>query len=201
MSKLARHRREELISRLIYIGVVFGIVCFLGFLGWRLWRSGQGTERFIPKELSLVDRPDYKRVDAQCYEFYIPTDFELMQNLDCQLNAYARPRKHSYFQVSPYYDVQDEAAMIEKWRERWLTLGATERSRDRVVIGGRTAWRMEDFYSQNNESFVSYLVFLDQPIRVDGRDAITAFELRAWATSEADRALAAEIIQDWQWRF
>ena len=91
--------------------------------------------------------------------------------------------------------------MIERWRQRWLTLGAVEKSRDRVIVGGRTGWRLEEFYPQNNESFVSYLVFLEDPIRVDGQDPITAFELRAWATTEPDRTFATEVLQDWQWRF
>lgn len=163
--------------------------------------GSHGTRRFTPHELELPEKPDRKRVDTSCYEFYLPLDFEVIENADCQLNAYARTRKYSYLQVSPYYDIADETAMIERWRSRWLTLGAVERSRDRVIIDGHTAWRMEDYYPQNRESFVSYLILLDKPIRVDGGDIIAAFELRFWATSDLDREFTTDTISGWQWRF
>ena len=201
MTKIARHRREELFSRVIFFGLLVAMGLFLGKFGWQLWVSRQGGQQFRPKPLVLEEKPDRTRVETRCYEFYMPTDFEVTSNPDCLTGAYARSRKYTYFQVSPYYGVQNEGAMIERWRQRWLTLGAVEKSRDRVIIGGRTGWRLEEFYPQNNESFVSYLVFLEDPIRVDGQEPITVFELRAWATTEPDRTFAAEVIQDWQWRF
>lgn len=201
MTKIARHRREELFSRAIFFGLLVAMGFFLGIFGWRLWVSRQDGQQFRPKPLVLEEKPDQTRVEARCYEFYIPADFEITSNPDCLTGAYARPRKYTYFQVSPYYGAQSEEAMIENWRQRWLTLGAVEKSRDRVIVGGRTGWRLEEFYPQNNESFVSYLVFLEDSIRVDGQEPITAFELRAWATTEPDRAFAVEVLQDWQWRF
>lgn len=201
MKKIARHRREETRSQLILLSIVVGIGMFLGFFGWRLWLNGDRFDRITPQPISLADRSDRQRVEMPCYEFYLPQDFELLKSPDCQLNAYARPRKHAYFQVTPYYNLATEDDMFGRWRERWLTLGAVERSRDRVIIGGRTAWKLVDYYQQNGESFVSYLVFLEDSINVDGRDSIRAFELRAWATSSADQALVDEVLQDWRWRF
>lgn len=42
MTKLVRHRREELSSRLIFAGLVLVIAVFLGLFAWRLWLSSQG---------------------------------------------------------------------------------------------------------------------------------------------------------------
>jgi hypothetical protein len=188
-------------SRLILAGIVLLIGLFLGFLAWRFWVGQREIVSFTPKSIELVDRTDMQRVETACYEMYLPKDFEVIKNMDCRMGAYARPRKHSYFQVSPYYAVDSEEEMLVKWRERWLTLGAEERTKDRIVIGGRLAWRLVDYYPQNKESFVTYLVFLDAGIRVDGKDLIRAFELRGWSTSEADQSLIARLIQDWHWRF
>lgn len=201
MTKISRHRHEELVSRLILGAIVLAIVVLLGILGWRLWVSGRTVKTFVPQPAQLSERMDAQRVETACYEAYVPKDFEITKNLDCKMNAYARPRKHSYFQVSPYYSVGSEEAMMARWREWWLTLGAEERAKDRVMVGGRAAWRLEELYPQNSESFVTYLVFLDEGIRIDGAEPIRAFELRGWATSEADRLLATEILQDWHWRF
>ncbi len=199
--RASRHRREEMHSRLILAGLVLLIGLFLGFLAWRFWVSQREIVSFTPKSIELVDRTDMQRVETACYEMYLPKDFEVIKNMDCRMGAYARPRKHSYFQVSPYYAVSSEEEMLVKWRERWLTLGAEERTKDRIVIGGRLAWKLVDYYPQNKESFVTYLVFLDAGIQVDGKDSIRAFELRGWSTSEADQNLIAGIIQDWHWRF
>jgi hypothetical protein len=202
MKTQARHRREERAAKLILLLIV---VIILGLFSWGVWLNNNNQmepNKLKPKPTSLSQKSGYKLVQTDCFEFYLPDDFEVGVNADCLTNAYARPRKHSYFNIAPYYGVDSEQAMIEKWRDRWLTLGAKEVSLDRVTWAGKTAWRAEEEYPQNGQRFVSYLLFLGEDLfRVDGRSAIAAFELRGWASSQADRELANQVLQDWHWRF
>jgi hypothetical protein len=158
--------------------------------------------RIDSQPVSLAQKTGFRLIQTDCYEFYLPEDFEISTNADCLTNAYARPRKHSYFNIAPYYNVDSEEAMIARWRARWLTLGAVEGSLDKVVWGGKTAWRVEEEYPQNGQRFVSYLLFLgEEAFRVDGKAAVSAFELRAWATNDTDKDLVVQALQDWHWRF
>lgn len=202
MKERRRHEKEELKARLILTFTVVFILMLLGFFVWRLQFREKTPPRINSQPVSLAQRTGFKLVQTDCYEFYLPEDFEISVNADCLTNAYARPRKHSYFNIAPYYDVGSEQAMIARWRARWLTLGAVEVSLDRVVWGGKTAWRAEEEYPQNGQRFVSYLLFLgEEAFRVDGKAALSAFELRAWATTDADKDLAVQVMQDWHWRF
>lgn len=195
------HRREELNSRLILFGLILLILALILLVGWYLWDGRLVTTKFQPKPTDLIERLDAQIISTACFEAYLPKDFEVNEGLDCRVGAYARSRKYSYFQVSPYYNVDNEGAMLARWRERWLTLGGEERSKDRVIIDGRPAWRLEEYYPQNQESFVTYLFFLDGGLRVDGTDLVRALELRGWVTTDIDRKLMTDIIQDWRWRF
>lgn len=197
-----RHEKEEFKARLILTFTVAFILMLLGFFVWRLQFREKTPPRINSQPTNLAQKTSFKLVQTDCYEFYLPEDFEISINADCLTNAYARPRKHSYFNIAPYYDVDSEQAMIARWRARWLTLGAKEVSLDRVVWGGKTAWRAEEEYPQNGQRFVSYLLFLgEEAFRVDGKAALSAFELRAWATTDADKDLAVQAMQDWHWRF
>lgn len=202
MKAYSRHKREEFTARLILL-VIVGLI--LALVGWAVWSNGKHpvySRKLEPKPTSLSQKSGYKLVQTDCYEFYLPEDFEISINADCLANAYARPRKHNYFNVAPYYDIANEQAMIERWRERWLTLEAKETSLNRVTWAGKTAWRAEEEYPQNGQRFVSYLIFLGaDSFRLDGETAVSAFELRAWASSEADRELTTHVLQDWHWRF
>ena len=73
MTKIARHRREELFSRVIFFGLLVAMGLFLGIFGWRLWVSRPDGQQFRPKPLVLEEKPDQTREETRCYEFYMPT--------------------------------------------------------------------------------------------------------------------------------
>lgn len=199
---MAKPTRPEVRARLVVTLIVaVGMVIF-AVASWRLasyWQS-RPTARLSPKPMTLQAGANQAVVQTDCYGFMLPDEFATSYSADCTENTYARSRKYQYINVAPYYGVTSDEAMLARWRERWLTLGGTERDLTRLSLAGKSAWRVVDYYPQNQESFVTYLVRLPRPVRINGDQPVSALEIRGWGTSDADRQLLDAMISSWQWR-
>lgn len=179
-------------------GVVVVLVAFLMY-GSRHWQVFPRA-RVVSQPLKLTPATGQQVAQTPCYGLLLSTDFEITTRADCGLNAYARPQKYRYINVSPYYGTRDEAAALAHWRERWLTLQAQEISRDEVTIDGKKAWKLTEAYPQNAEKFITYLVIFPRPVPVDSKASVTALEIRGWASSADDVQFLDNVMQSWQWR-
>ena len=189
-------------SRNIVLGLIAMSLLVIGLVAWRMqaFIRSQPQARLAPKPVSMQPTSDQVVVQTACFAFLLPKDFETTSSADCTVNSYARPRKYQYVNVAPYYGMQSDDEMLSRWRQRWLTLNGAEKDLRQTTVAGKPAWRVVDYYAQNQESFVTYLVRLPRPVRVEGSQPVTALEIRAWGTAEVDRQLLESVIATWQWR-
>jgi hypothetical protein len=189
-------------SRNIVLGLIVVSLLVIGLVAWRMqiFIRSQPQARLAPKPVSMQPTSDQVVVQTACFAFLLPKDFETTSSADWTGNSYARPRKYQYVNVAPFYGVQSDDEMLSRWRQRWLTLDGGEKDLSQTTVAGKPAWRVVDYYSQNQESFVTYLVRLPRPVRVEGSQPVTALEIRAWGTTEADRQLLESVIATWRWR-
>lgn len=188
----------------LFIGLILGIFLVL-YAAWvylvpSAWKGGVLVV-FQPKPLGITAQAGQRLVETSCSGTLLPDAFEPeIQDDTCAFSAYAQPWKHSYITLNTYYPSQVKDVDTD-WRTRWQRLDAQLASRDEVLWGGKKAIRYVEYYPQNKESMVTYLLLLDDALPLRNNIAIKEFELRAWYTSQTDKDLAQSTIEQWQWRF
>lgn len=195
-------QQQDRQARWVVIGIVVAMFVLLSGIimyGSKSWRVFPRA-KLVPKPLNIQASEATQVAQTDCYGFLLSKDFEISTGTDCSLNAYARPQKYRYINVTPYFDARDDEAVLAKWRGRWLTLQAQETSKEEVSVAGKKAWKITETYPQNTEKFITYVVLLPRPVPVDSQSPITALEIRGWATQPEDIQLLDEVVSSWQWR-
>ena len=202
-SRLKPNQDSRLADRLVVLALL-AVSIFIIWMAWSKLVPGllpkSGAE-LQPVAVKLTAGNNQQLVTTDCYALLLPNDFESTDRPKCNINYYARPRKYQYITVAALTNTNSLDDLELVWRQRWLTLGAQTASRESVTWAGRSALRLIERYPQNGEKFVTYLVQLDRHLPGFGGEAITAFELRGWATTEADAAVLDDAARQWQWRF
>lgn len=196
-------RRSPWGDRLLVAGLVtlsLSILVGVGLAAWLSLRT-KPVVTFQPRPITIQAGPEEQVLETECFAARLGSDFVVTPLFTCSLNAYARPRKYQYINVDTYADVLSSKQMEDQWRARWLTLSAELSDRQEVTWAGLPAIRFVERYPQNNEAFVTYLVFLDRELPSVSGKKIRAFELRGWGSTTADQLLVDNLVKNWQWRF
>ena len=190
-------------DRFILLSIVALCLIVVGVAGLAVWKLGIRPAQlsFRPQPVSLTAGPSEQLIETDCFAMALPTEFERLPLSGCEVNAFARPRKYQYINVDAYSAVTSLSEAESHWRERWLTLGAEQTSRQEVRWSGLPAVRLVESYPQNKQAFVTYLVFLPRPLPLRDGSQVRAFELRGWGTELTDQAVLDTLIMRWQWRF
>lgn len=154
-----------------------------------------------PKSISIVPESGQKLYSTDCSALILSEDFDWQSESDtCRFSAYSRPRKHVYVTLNTYTREQVEGSEAD-WKRRWGTLGAELLSREQIQWGGRSAEKFIEYYPQNKESMVTYVLTLADELPLKSSVRLKQFELRAWYTSQSDRELIDAVVRTWQWRY
>ena len=185
--------------------LIFFALAIMIFVLWRLLapRAWQDRTRIYleSKPVSVVAQPGQKLLTTDCNALVLPEDFDWRVESDtCRFSAYSRPRKHVYVTLNTYTREQVKGAEAD-WKNRWESLGAELSSREQVQWGGKSAEKFIEYYPQNNESMVTYLLTLTDELPLKSSVRLKQFELRAWYTSQSDREVIDATVRGWQWRY